>query len=481
MDLSFLSLYFIDRLRSGKEITLYEIIWIIIIVILGTILHALYNYFKHTNYVYEKFNALERKIYKRYYLKYKATEYNDCGELRLNMGMGFKSVNWYLSTIVKHMGLEPIKSHSSDKYVTYLINSTGQWISLNFNGQIIEFTSYTEYSDLKMKSNEPPTSVGDIKYMHLSLRSKYDILKDFVTKAEKEFEKYVASISKNKIYHFIYQGSEDNYNCIFISEQLIDYEEKESCHETLDTIFNEHSQTLKAAVTKLEDKDYYIRTKTKRKLGYLFEGLSGCGKTSTIMAIANQFKRHIIEIPMTRVKTNKQFEWIFNMKEIEDIKVKKSEMIIVFDEVDRCKFFSSLNKKKKSLKEKENKSEKNDKLNLGFMLSRLDGIGNYDGIIIIATTNDITKLDPALYRSLRLTRIHFDKSRTVDIKNMINLHFPDYQYNKKDEKDLDKFDRKFTPAHIKMLLIESMGVKDFLSKLKSTDEYTSTEGTNDLI
>ena len=64
------------------------------------------------------------------------------------------------------------------------------------------------------------------------------------------------------------------------------------------------------------------------------------------------------------------------------------------------------------------KPNADDSINLGTLLSRLDGIGNYDGLIYIATTNCIEKLDSALKRPGRLDPILFDyasKSNIVDI------------------------------------------------------------------
>ena len=69
-------------------------------------------------------------------------------------------------------------------------------------------------------------------------------------------------------------------------------------------------------------------------------------------------------------------------------------------------------------------NNKDDDLNLGCVLSRLDGIGNYNGLILIASTNCKDNLSPALYRSGRLSPMFFDYCRRDDIINMI-----EYNYN----------------------------------------------------
>ena len=56
----------------------------------------------------------------------------------------------------------------------------------------------------------------------------------------------------------------------------------------------------------------------------------------------------------------------------------------------------------------------------------MDGIGNYNGLIIIGTTNCIDKIDPALYRELRLTPIEFKKLRKCDCVKIIQSYFGNY-------------------------------------------------------
>jgi SpoVK/Ycf46/Vps4 family AAA+-type ATPase len=90
-----------------------------------------------------------------------------------------------------------------------------------------------------------------------------------------------------------------------------------------------------------------------------------------------------------------------------------------------------------------------DEFNLGTFLSRLDGIGNYEGMIMIATTNNIDNLDPALYRELRLTPIKFDFCRKEDIKEMVE-DFYDIEVSEKEMEYIP--DRKISPAKMKLWL-----------------------------
>ena len=53
----------------------------------------------------------------------------------------------------------------------------------------------------------------------------------------------------------------------------------------------------------LKDTEYYIKSGDRRKKGYLFHGLGGCGKTSAIVAMALKDRRHIIEIPVGKLNS----------------------------------------------------------------------------------------------------------------------------------------------------------------------------------
>lgn len=99
--------------------------------------------------------------------------------------------------------------------------------------------------------------------------------------------------------------------------------------------------------------------------------------------MSNYDKRHIIEVPMSRVKTNKDLEYILNLTKINEIEFTKDEIIILFDEIDQGT--DEITENKNTDKDISiltsliaNKSDKpirknNDELNLGCILSRLDG------------------------------------------------------------------------------------------------------------
>lgn len=292
----------------------------------------------------------------------------------------------------------------------------------------------------------------------MTLSSKKRNLNKLVEKFLEEYQKYLENKNKDKLFHFIYQG-ENKFSKTIISEK------SNPSYETFDNIINEHTVQFKRDIKRLKDLDYYRRTGLKRKKGYLFYGHPGCGKTASVMAMAIHDNRHILEIPISRVQKNKEIEEILNLSKIDGVSFKKDEIIVLFDEIDcggtalkerekvteEGKEDSSFPGFMKTLMETTVENNGGDKLNLGMMLSRLDGIGNYNGLIIIATTNHKEKLDPAMYRELRLSPVFFDYSRKEDIIEMIEI-FYNTTISSRDKLKIPDRNACITPAKIRWLL-----------------------------
>jgi ATP-dependent 26S proteasome regulatory subunit len=305
-----------------------------------------------------------------------------------------------------------------------------------------------------------------------------------------QFDIFEKNKNKDKIFHFIYQGVEKDKDKLQFSQNIFtDFKnESESSFETFNSLFSEHKENIINSVKRLKNYNYFKRTGSKRKLGYLFHGFPGCGKTSHVSAIANFDRRHILEVPLSRVKTNKELEEIINLTQINNVTFKKEELIIFFDEIDQVgrALHKRDNEQKENDSDKENNDElkdlllkniksksstediqQNDQLNLGNILSRLDGIGNYNGLIIIAATNCIDKLSPALYRNGRLTALKFDFCRKEDIINLIEFYYqikltPDEIQHLPDRK------HKISPATMKKYMEENeKNYIELLIKLKT--------------
>ncbi len=302
-----------------------------------------------------------------------------------------------------------------------------------------------------------------------SAKHSTDYINKFVNKCIKFNREYELGINKNKLCHFIFKGYDNNYqfNECFHIDVIKEYDEDEINTNPFDNMFFDYKEKLLKRVNKLQDLEYYERTGSRRKAGFLFYGPAGCGKTRCVESLAKLLKKHIIEVPMARIKKNSDIEELLNLKKIGCTVLKKEDIIYLFDEIDQLgKILHNRNidTEKKDKKPKDNEEKEDDKkedglskvikeymsmdsckpnaddsINLGTLLSRLDGIGNYDGLIYIATTNCIEKLDSALKRPGRLDPILFDyasKANIVDIiENNLQIKLSEEQKQRLPDRD----------------------------------------------
>ena len=66
----------------------------------------------------------------------------------------------------------------------------------------------------------------------------------------------------------------------------------------------------------------------------MFYGKPGCGKTSTIKAIANYTKRHIVSVPLSKVKSCKHLLSIFYNSRLNDKHIPLNKRLYVLEDID---------------------------------------------------------------------------------------------------------------------------------------------------
>lgn len=400
-----------------------------------------------------------------------------------------------------------------------------EYINIENNGKIYsdEKKIQTNKSDITMDfmvSNYENEKIGDDIYIEtfknevaesikfgsktfritlrlITYKKNVQYLQDYVNSCVIEYKKKIQDSTKNKIYHWIYQGmkrDKPNFSTSVLSDLN---DESQKNYETFDTLFFKEKDKIIKDIKRLHDVEYYKKTGLKRKKGYVFYGPPGCGKTSCVTAMANYDKRHVIEVPMSRVKTNKEIEEIFNLSTIGEVDFTKEQIIILFDEIDinndklKSRQKDSENTKKQISKKidydseddfdddnyedmdkkKKGRSLIEDELNLGNMLSRLDGIGNYNGLIIVATTNIIKNLDEALYRHQRLNPIKFNYADYSDVIKMTEKYY-DKELNE-EQKEIIKdtcTKNEITHASIREYLENNEdSLEDFIKHLQNDD------------
>jgi DNA replication protein DnaC len=266
-----------------------------------------------------------------------------------------------------------------------------------------------------------------------------------------------------------------------------------------------------------DNKDWYDNKGVPYTLGILVSGSPGSGKTSLIKCIANELKRHIINIHLTDNMTKTQIENLFYNEQISVTQNGKTEIytipinrrIYVLEDVDcQCDFILDrgtqtieqvLAKKNAELKKEveqlkfalsemalgkkaiinshsqmntnETKEDKNSnqKITLSFLLNLFDGVLETPGRITFMTTNFIDKLDKAFTRPGRIDVI--SKFGFADYSQIISIieHRYDAILTSDQLSFIYNLNQCITPAEISRILFENFDNLD--GALKGLENY----------
>lgn len=191
--------------------------------------------------------------------------------------------------------------------------------------------------------------------------------------------------------------------------------------KTFHNLYYEQKDEVLEAITKFKNNLMYPDTiGMDNKLGILLYGPPGTGKTGTISACANFLNRDVIIIDFSIIKTCQQLDnilkpdnfdkYIYVFDEFDcilDVLVGNdkryideekepeqdwSKILMVAEGEERKQILDMMKEGKSKIKNKEQP------LNLGYLLRKLDGLEDSSGRFIIATTNNPQNINPALLR-----------------------------------------------------------------------------------
>lgn len=149
----------------------------------------------------------------------------------------------------------------------------------------------------------------------------------------------------------------------------------------------------------VENRDWYQKRGIPYKLGILLHGAPGCGKTSLIHAIASQYNRKIKLLNLNATSDSSIYA-AFGFCE---------DAILVIEDIDTFRTTKPRKTKKLKVDPMTFEGKEEEEVSLGVSLSGIlnatDGLPTTDGLIIIATTNHLQNLDPALTRKGRFDQI----------------------------------------------------------------------------
>ena len=367
------------------------------------------------------------------YIPKKRVQFKNSVQLKISCETAYRE---NFTTIGLAINYTLVNKYGLNKYKLLDLTTSDIWATTNAKADIKKYYIIDPINQYNIKddiyitickiSNMPITNTVCV------IESDYSNIDNFIDDCIKYYEQ-MENKDTVTTYHFVYNGRTDAGENKFITNILNTYETTDEVGAM--SICNEHTASIKRSMDKLADINYYKKNGLKRKLGYLFYGQPGTGKTVMVSEMARYGRRHILEIPFSIIKSRDELLNLMNVTKINNISFKKDEIIILFDEIDIG--IQHISREGNTYNETTNaplidmgdlcgacdksipKEASNSKLQLDVILSQLDGISNYDGLIIIATTNNKEKLDPALYRELRLTPIEFLYLRREDVRHII--------------------------------------------------------------
>jgi chaperone BCS1 len=233
-------------------------------------------------------------------------------------------------------------------------------------------------------------------------------------------------------------------------------------------------------------------------MGFLFHGGPGTGKTSSIKAIANTARRHIINIQLSEIKSKAQLRHLFFNEEIhihngtntEKFVIPVHERLYVIEDIDAMGDALLRREWKKPVSTVEEKpkgdpwldanvDDNTEPIDLSFLLNLLDGTLESAGRIIAISSNFPERIDRALIRPGRIDMIiHFKKCNANILSEMVTSFYdkeivlpeiPDYKWSPAEVNQI--LFRNFDKPEVAVRELTELQPKD----LYGFDEVTSNE------
>jgi ATP-dependent 26S proteasome regulatory subunit len=266
--------------------------------------------------------------------------------------------------------------------------------------------------------------------------NKKEILEEIKDIDDKDIKTEMMKQIKNPPPQFLIEHKETiNVKSDFVSEQS----------KPIDTLYLRKKDMfqLKSVLNNFGNcSEIYAELGIRKKLGLMFHGVPGTGKSTSIVTIASYLKKDIYYLNMNTIKTNAELQMIFDYV----LKNCSKTGIIVIEEIEKQTDVVLKNHELKDETMTDILNKKEGKLNLSYFLNLLDGTLSQEETVYIMTTNHIDKLEPALYRAGRIDKmIEFKKCD----KYQIEIIYERIMKRKIDSDVLDSIPEDvYTPADI---------------------------------
>ena len=352
----------------------------------------------------------------------------------------------------------------------------------------IEPDIFFELVDMKHSDGQ----LESIKFKLFCYEHEIQNIQSFIDRCNQDYERRMANKLGTNLYFFDMMTQSKSKRSVqnkLPDSHLIYTKHLFHTTRTFDNIFFEQREKVRNHVSFfLNRKDWYEKKGIPYTLGFMFHGDPGCGKTSSVKAIANTARRHIINIQLSQIKTKEQLRHLFFNDDIhvsDGLKTEKftipvHERLYVIEDIDAMGDTVLERKWKKPVVEEKKKPEGDawmqaklgeeeefEPIDLSFLLNLLDGTLEASGRILCISSNFPERIDKALIRPGRIDMIvHFRKCNRNILRQMVDS-FYDQTF---EDWTNDDMEYKWSPAEVNQILF-----RNFKDPENSIDELKTLQ------
>jgi hypothetical protein len=352
----------------------------------------------------------------------------------------------------------------------------------------IETDIYFELVDMKHSDGQ----LELLKFKLFCYDHEIQHIQTFIDRCNQDYERRIANKLGTNLFFFDMMTQSKNKRSVqnkLPDSHLIYTKHLFHTTRTFSNVFFEQREKVKNHVEFfLNRKDWYEKKGIPYTLGFMFHGLPGCGKTSSVKAIANTARRHIINVQLSQIKTKEQLRHLFFNDEIhvsdgtktERYTIPVHERLYVIEDIDAMGDTVLERKWKKPIVEEKKKTAEDawmqarldeedtvEPIDLSFLLNLLDGTLEASGRILCISSNFPERIDKALIRPGRIDMIvHFRKCNRDILRQMVDS-FYDQTF---EDWTGDPMNYKWSPAEVNQILF-----RNFKEPTRAIEELVSLE------